>query len=105
MSEDRVLLDTLADMTAASIERVDLDPDVLMLVRLAALAAVNAPTSSYLLNLGAAAETGLTLEDARSVLVAVAPIIGGPRSLAAAGAIAKALGLAIAVAESEADED
>lgn len=104
MSEDRLLLDTLADMTAASIERVDLDPAVLMLVRLAALAAVNAPTSSYLLNLGAAADTGLSLEDARSVLVAVAPIIGGPRALAAAGSIVEVLGLALAVAESEADE-
>lgn len=107
MNEDRLLLDALADMTAASVTRVDLDPAVLMLVRLAALAAVNAPTSSYLLNLGVAADTGLTLEDARSVLIAVAPIIGAPRVLAAAGTIAQALGLAlaVAVAEEEAEEE
>jgi alkylhydroperoxidase/carboxymuconolactone decarboxylase family protein YurZ len=70
-----------------------------MLVRLAALTAVNAPPASYLLNLGAAAESGLTMEDARSVLIAVAPIVGTPRVVAAAGAIAEALGIAIALDE------
>jgi alkylhydroperoxidase/carboxymuconolactone decarboxylase family protein YurZ len=98
---DRPLLDTLADMTAASLERADLTERELMLVRLGALAAVGAPTASYLLNLGAAAESGLTLEDAQSVLVTVAPIIGGPKALASAGSIFEALGFAIAAIEAE----
>jgi hypothetical protein len=106
---DRPLLDTLADMTAASLERADLTDREVMLVRLGALAAVGAPTSSYLLNLGAAADMGLTLEDAQSVLITVAPIIGGPKALASAGSIFKALGFAIAAledeAEAEADDD
>jgi alkylhydroperoxidase/carboxymuconolactone decarboxylase family protein YurZ len=102
---DRPLLDTLADMTAASLERVELSDRELMLVRLGALAAVGAPPSSYLLNLGAAADSGLTLEDAQSVLIAVAPIIGGPKSLGAAGSIFKALGFALAALDDEdADE-
>jgi hypothetical protein len=37
--------DLLATMTAASVERSELDPRSLMLVRLAALAAVDAPPS------------------------------------------------------------
>jgi len=99
---DRPLLDTLADMTAASLERANLTVRELMLVRVAALAAVGAPPASYLLNLGAAIESGLTLEDAQSVLIAVAPITGGPSALAAAGAMFKALGFVIAVADDEA---
>jgi len=103
MSDDRPLLDTLADMTAASLERANLDDRELMLVRIAALAAVGAPPSSYLLNLGPAMDSGLTLEDAQSVLIAIAPITGGPRTLLAAGAIFKALGFAIAALEDDED--
>ena len=101
MSDDRPLLDTLADMTAASVERANLGDRELMLVRIAALAAVGAPPSSYLLNLGAAMDSGLTLEDAQSVLIAIAPITGGPSTLLAAAAIFKALGFALAVEDDE----
>ncbi len=101
MSDDRLLLDTLTDMTAASLERADLDSRELMMVRLAALAAIGAPTGSYLLNIAAASETAMTLEDARSVLIAVAPIIGSPKVVAAAGTIAEALGIAIDIALDE----
>jgi hypothetical protein len=99
MPEETALLDTLAEMTAASVARADFNPEVLLLVRLAALAAVDAPPASYLLNLGAAAQTDLTLEDAQSTLIAIAPIVGAPKVLSAAGKIAEALGLAIALEE------
>jgi hypothetical protein len=72
-----------------------------MLVRLAALAAVEAGPASYLLNIGPAAEAGITLEDAENVLVAVAPIIGTARTMSAAINIAEALELAIEVIESD----
>lgn len=104
---DNPLLDTVFEMTAASVSRAELSPEALMLVRLAALVAVDAPPASFLVNLGAGAETELTLEDARSVLIAVAPIVGGPRVVSAAGNIARALGfaaLAIEDFEDEADE-
>ncbi len=93
------VLDTLAAMTAVSVAESDLPPGALMLVRLAALAAVDAGPASYLLNIGPAAEAGITLEDAQSVLVAVAPIIGTARVMSAAINIAEALELAIAVIE------
>jgi hypothetical protein len=90
------------------VDRVDFSDEALMLVRLAALVAVDAPAASYLVNLGAGAQTALTLEDARSVLIAVAPIVGAPRVVSAAGKITQALGLALAVAldelEAEAEE-
>jgi hypothetical protein len=99
--DDTPLLDTLAMMTAASLETCELEPREVMLARIAALAAVDAPPASYLLNAGAASDVGITLEDVQGVLIAVAPVIGSPRTVSAAGNIARALGFAIAVIEEE----
>jgi alkylhydroperoxidase/carboxymuconolactone decarboxylase family protein YurZ len=73
---DTPILDLIASMTADSIEAADLDAETLMLVRIAALVAVDAPPASYLMNLGAAGEVGLDEAEVRGVLAAVAPIVG-----------------------------
>ena len=104
MTEDRPLLETVLAMTAASVERANLIDRELMLVRLAALAAVDAPASSYLLNLGAAVDVGLTVEDVQGVLIAIAPIVGSPKVLEAAGTIAAALGIALAIDDALAED-
>ena len=96
-SQDTPVLDTIAAMTAVSVAESNLPLDALLLVRLAALAAVDARPASYLLHIGPAAEAGITLEDAQNVLVAVAPIIGTARVMSAAINIAEALELAIEV--------
>jgi 4-carboxymuconolactone decarboxylase len=93
------VFDVLAAMTAASIEGTSLDPQTLMLVRLAALVGVGAPPLSYALNLRVAGELGVSTQQVESVLAAVAPVVGAPRVVAAAGNILRAVGLAIAVAE------
>ena len=100
-TEDTPVLDTLAAITAASLEHSSLDPQELMLLRIAALAAVDAPPASYLLNGAAAGEVGLTAEQVQEALIAVAPIIGTARVVSAAGNIARALGFAIAVLDAE----
>jgi len=105
MPDDTPVLDTIADMTAASIARCGLDDDQLILVRLAALAAVDARPVSYLAHIGPSVEAGVTLEQVQDVLVAVAPIIGTARVMAAAEHIAEALGFAIAVAEAVAEAE
>jgi alkylhydroperoxidase/carboxymuconolactone decarboxylase family protein YurZ len=97
------VLDLIASMTADSIEASSLDAETLMLVRLAALVAVDAPPASYLLNLGAASEIGIDEDQVRGVLAAVAPIVGTPRTVSAAGNIARALGIAVELAELEKD--
>lgn len=102
---DAPVLEALADINATSLERTELDPPSLILVRLAALAAVDAPASSYLAHLGPASEAGVTLEQAQDVLVAVAPIVGTPRTLAAATKIVEALGLAIELADRARSQD
>ena len=95
------VLDLLAGMTADSLAASSLDAATLMLVRIAALAAVDAPPVSYLLNLGAASEVGLDAEQVRGVLAAIAPIVGTPRVAAATGKIVDALSLAIEIADLE----
>lgn len=99
------VLDLLAKMTADSIETSSLDPETLMLVRIAALVAVDAPPASYLMNLGAAGEIGIADEQVRGVLAAVAPIVGTARIAAATGNIVRALGFALEVAELEAEAE
>ncbi|HEY1291762.1 MAG TPA: carboxymuconolactone decarboxylase [Chloroflexota bacterium] len=96
------VLDLLAMMTGESLAATTLDAETTMVARVAALVAVNAPPASYLLNLGAAADVGLDVDKVRGVLMAVAPIVGTPRVVAASGNIARALGLALDLAELEA---
>ena len=98
------VLDLLATMTAASIEASNLDDETLMLVRVAALVAVNAPAVSYLMNLEVAGELDIDPEKVTGVLAAVAPIVGTARVAAATGNIVKALAVEIEVAELEAEE-
>jgi 4-carboxymuconolactone decarboxylase len=97
------VLDLLARMTADSVETSTLDPGTLMLVRIAALVGADAPPFSYLMNLAAAGEAGLDVDDVRGVLSAIAPIVGTTRVVAATGRIVEALGLALEVAERDAE--
>ena len=100
---DAPVMEALIEINAASLARTELDARSLMLVRLAALAAVDAPVSSYLLHVGPAVDVGLTADDAEDVLVAVAPIVGAPRTASAAAKIVAALGLAIELAREDAE--
>jgi hypothetical protein len=99
------VLDLMALMTAASAEASSLDAETFTLVRIAALAAVDAPTVSYLLNLGAAAELDIDPDRIRGVLAAIAPIVGTARVASATGNIVDALAVAIEVAELESEAE
>ncbi len=102
---DKPVLDLLARMTPDSLEVSSLEPESIMLVRIAALISVDAPSASYLLNLGMASEMDIDAEQVRAVLAAVAPIVGTARVASAAGNIARALGLALDLAELEAEAE
>jgi len=101
---DTPVLDTIAGMTAASLENCNLSAREHMIARVAALVAADAPPLSYLVNAGPSAEMGVTAKDVQDILVAVAPIVGTARVVSAAGDITRALGFAVAVAEAELDE-
>ena len=102
-SNETPVLDLLAAMTAGSVEASSLDPETFMLVRIAALVAVDAPPISYVLNLGAASDLDVDADQVAGVLAAVAPIVGTARVAAALGHIVKALELELEVAELEAE--
>ncbi len=102
MPADSPVIDLLASMNVDSIEASNLDPRSLMLVRIAALVALDAPPVSYLLNLKVAGEADVSAEDVQGVLAAVAPLVGSPRVVAAASKMVRALGIELDLEELEA---
>lgn len=69
-----------------------IDPKTHALVRLGALIALDAPDVSYQSCVTMALASGATVDDIVDTLVAVAPIAGGARVVAAAPALALAIG-------------
>ena len=100
-SADTPVLDLLTNMTAESVVVSSLDPQSLMVARIAALVATDAPAISYVLNLEAAVETGLDATRVRGILTAIAPIVGTVRVASALGKIADALEIELDIAELE----
>ncbi len=95
------ILDLLMTMNLAGIEASSLDAQSLMLVRMAALVAVDAPPVSYMLNLRMAGEVDLDAETVEGMLAAIAPIVGIARIASAASKIVRALGIELSLAELE----
>lgn len=93
------VLDLITKMTGASLDATKLDPALLLQLRFAALVAQDASPASYLFHLTLGADEGLTMEDARQVLIALAPLVGTARVVSASTKVARALGLAIALAD------
>jgi len=99
---DTPVLDLIMGMNADAVEASSLDPKTLMLVRIAALVAMDAPPVSYLLNLEVAGEVEVDAEDVQGVLAAVAPLVGTPRVVASASKMVRALGIKLDLEELEA---
>jgi alkylhydroperoxidase/carboxymuconolactone decarboxylase family protein YurZ len=101
------VLDTLAAMTAESIQRCELDANSLLAARIAAMVAIDAPAASYLMHVGSAIDSGITVDQIQGILIGIAPVVGTPRVVSAATKIAEAIGIAIVAieAELEAEED
>lgn len=89
------VLGLLVSMTADSLDASSLDLETLLLVRIAALVAVDAPTVSYVLSLGTASEFGVDAEQVRSVLTAIAPIVGIARVASATHKLVEAREVAV----------
>jgi alkylhydroperoxidase/carboxymuconolactone decarboxylase family protein YurZ len=104
VTEQTPVLDTLTELTAVSVDHNCLSPRDFIFARLAALIAVDAPPISYIAMASAVTESGLTIDDIQGIMIAVAPVVGAPRVMAAGGHILRALGLAIAVMDAELTE-
>jgi 4-carboxymuconolactone decarboxylase len=98
-SGEAPVLDLLLKMTADSVQATGLDDHTLMLVRIAALVAIDAPPASYVANLGAAGETGVDVDDIQGVLAGVAPIVGTARIVSAVGKMVRGLNLKLELGE------
>lgn len=98
-ADDMPVMDVLTGMTEISAQKATLDPALQVLVRFAALVALDASPASYAFHFAAGAEQGLVAEDAQQVLVTLAPLVGTARVVSATSKIARALGLAIALAD------
>jgi len=98
-ASDSPILDLLASMNRAGIEASSLDAQSLMLVRLAALVAVDAPPVSYMLNLEMAGDVSVDAEQIEGMLAAIAPIVGSARVASAGGKMVRALGIELSLAE------
>jgi 4-carboxymuconolactone decarboxylase len=90
---DAPVFETIVQMTLDTFERSGLDAESYMLVRIAALVAMDAAPASYLLNISTADEAGVPLEKIQGTLVAVAPVVGSARVVSAARSIGEAFGL------------
>ena len=100
------VLDTIAAMNLASLEQVTgLDPQTVVLVRFAALVALDAAPLSYLTHLAVGQEAGINGEQVEDVLLALAPLVGSPRVVSARSKIGRALGIVVLGAEATAEAD
>ncbi|MFK4108709.1 carboxymuconolactone decarboxylase [Streptomyces sp. NPDC002176] len=100
---DAPVLDTLAAMTLDSIERCHMDARSLILARIAALVAMDAPAISYLAHVDPAIRADFTADQLQDLLVAIAPVVGTARVMSAAGHLAEAFDVAIALVETDAE--
>jgi 4-carboxymuconolactone decarboxylase len=98
---DAPVLESLIAMNLDSLEKSELDPRTYFLVRIAALVAMDAAPVSYMINLGLAAEVGVTLEEAQGTLIAIAPVVGSARVASAAGNVLRAFGLEAMLEEAQ----
>jgi alkylhydroperoxidase/carboxymuconolactone decarboxylase family protein YurZ len=78
------LVESLVRMHVDAQENSGLDDRTYLLVRIAALVATDASAASYVVNLTLADDAGVTADDVRGVLIALAPLVGSARVLSGA---------------------
>src|SRR5205807_10607809 len=101
---DLSVLNALVRMHEGSLEESGLDPQTFMLVRIAALATLDAAPTSWLVNVKVGGEVGVEPEQIVGTLIAIAPVIGTARIISAASGIIRAIGLSETLAESNGDQ-
>jgi 4-carboxymuconolactone decarboxylase len=88
------VIEALAQMNTGFMTSEDLDERTVLLVRFAALVALDAPAPSYLVTLALAEKSGITPRAVQAALIALAPVVGGPRVVSAAAKVRQAVQIA-----------
>ena len=97
------VLDALTEMNLAPLANLkELDAESVMLVRFAALVALDAPPLSYLVHLEVDGEAALDQGKVEEVLLVLAPLVGSARIVSAGSKMVRAVGIAVLGAEAEA---
>ena len=100
------VLEALTEMSLAPLANLkELDAESVMLVRFAALVALDAPPLSYLVHLAVEGEAGLDQGKVEEVLLVLAPLVGSARIVSAGSKMARAIGLAVLGAEAAAESN
>jgi len=102
---DALVLETLAEMTLDTMKRSGLPEETYLLVRIAALVAMDAAPVSYLMNVGTALEAGIPMETLQGTLIAIAPVVGSARIMSAASKMVRALAMAEEEDEQEEEDE
>jgi 4-carboxymuconolactone decarboxylase len=89
---DDAFVERVMSSEATNLARSGLDAKTHAMVRLAALVAMGAAEPSYRQVVHAALEAGATVDEVVGTLVAVMPLTGAPRAVAAAPAVGLGLG-------------
>lgn len=92
-AHDQPILEGLLEMQIQSIQASGLDPKTHALTRIAVLVAMDAAPASFVWQVENALEAGATSDEILGVLIAVGPLVGTARVVAAAPELAFALGL------------
>lgn len=100
---DLSILSALMRLHEGTFEESGLDPETFMLVRIAALATVDAAPASWLMNLHLSDDIALAPERIVGTLIAIAPVIGIALIVSAAGSIVQGLELANKLDETSAE--
>ncbi|WP_213011614.1 carboxymuconolactone decarboxylase family protein [Paractinoplanes toevensis] len=85
------VLEAIARQSQGALRNAGIEPRTALLVRIAALIALDAAPASYVVHLGLADEAGMKAEAIEAVLVELAPLVGTARLVSAAGKINQAL--------------
>ena len=91
---DPTVLSFVRPAIESSFKESGLDPKTFMLVRIAALATLDAAPASWLMNIEASGEAGLDPDAVLGTLIAILPVIGTARIVSASSNIMKAFELA-----------
>src|SRR5947209_16191256 len=94
---DPTVLTFVRPAIESSFKESGLDPKTFMLVRLAALATLDAAPASWLMNIEASGEAGLDPETILGTLIALLPVIGTARVVSAASNIMKAFAMVASI--------
>ena len=98
---DPDVLETLVRARLENLEASGLDTKTYALVNVAALIALDAAPASYVWQVGLALDAGATPEELLGLLVALNPVVGSAKIVAAAPELALAIGVDLEALEAD----